>query len=315
LAQSGQLVTLWARDQTLARQIKEEGRNPRYLSTLKLPDRVRVVWQIDEALAEAEIVVLAVPSHAMRQITKAINPLIKQRMVVLSLAKGIEEGTFCRMSEVVEEELGSRIKTKIAVLSGPNHAEEVAQNIPTATVVACRDIKIAQFLQQIFMTNWFRVYTNSDVIGVELGGATKNVIAIAAGISDGLGFGDNTKASLMTRGLAEMIRLGLVMGARRETFAGLSGVGDLIATCTSRHSRNRAVGERLGKGESLARILKEMRMVAEGVRTTKAVYQMALKYGIEMPITESVYQVLYENKNPRDCVEDLMQRGATSEIK
>jgi glycerol-3-phosphate dehydrogenase (NAD(P)+) len=299
----------------LASQIKEEGRNPRYLSTLKLPEKVKVTSQIDEALAGAEIVVLAVPSHAMRQITKTINPLIKQKVVVLSLAKGIEEGTFCRMSEVVEEELRSRIKTKIAVLSGPNHAEEVAQNIPTATVVACGDIKIAQFLQRIFMTSWFRVYTNDDVIGVELGGATKNVIAIAAGISDGLGFGDNTKASLMTRGLAEMIRLGLVMGARRETFAGLSGVGDLIATCTSRHSRNRAVGERLGKGESLAKILKEMRMVAEGVRTTKAVYQMALRHGIEMPITESVYQVLYENKNPRDCVEDLMKRGATSEIK
>jgi glycerol-3-phosphate dehydrogenase (NAD(P)+) len=218
------------------------------------------------------------------------------------------------MSEVIESELPEEFRKRIGVLSGPNHAEEVSRQIPSATVISALDRKVALKLQEIFMTPYFRVYTNPDIIGVELGGATKNVIAIAAGISDGLGYGDNTKASLMTRGLAEMTRLGVAIGARPLTFSGLSGVGDLIVTCTSRHSRNRAVGEKIGKGMTLEEVSRDMRMVAEGVRTSLAIRCLAEKHGVEMPITKNVTEVLYEGKDPHDSVSDLMTRGAKDEI-
>jgi len=232
------------------------------------------------------------------------------RPPILSLAKGLENGTFLRPSEILTELLGV---DKVAVLSGPSHAEEVSRGQPTSVVVAGRDIELIRWIQQRCSTDRFRVYTNLDPIGVELGGALKNVIGIAAGISDGLGFGDNTRAALMTRGLVEMTRFAVACGAEPQTFTGLAGMGDLITTCVSRHGRNRAVGERLGKGEKLASILAAMSMVAEGVYTARSVYQRAHQMGIDMPITTEVYRVLYEDKDPRSAVNDLMLRRPKGE--
>jgi glycerol-3-phosphate dehydrogenase (NAD(P)+) len=236
-------------------------------------------------------------------------------MLLLSVTKGVETGSLKRMSEIIAEELGARFWQNIAVLSGPNHAEEVSREIPSATVVAANCEPAALRFQDIFTTPYFRVYTNTDIIGVELGGATKNVMAIAAGISDGLGYGDNTKASLMTRGLAEMTRLGIALGAHALTFSGLAGVGDLIATCTSRHSRNREVGEKLGKGRKLDQILEESTMVAEGIMTSKAIVALAVQNNVDVPIAKRVVEVLYENKDPKECVRELMLRGVTDEVK
>jgi len=258
---------------------------------------------------------MATPSHAMRTVASKAKGLIKGDTIVVSLAKGIEEGTLKRMSEVLSEELAPETAMKIAVLSGPNHAEEVSKNIPSATVISSRSKSIAEELQSVFMTPYFRVYTNPDLTGVEMAGATKNVIAIAAGVSDGLGYGDNTKASLITRGLAEMIRLGVAMGADVRTFAGLAGMGDLVVTCMSRHSRNRAVGEMLGKGMTLDQVISEMTMVAEGIKTARAVKNLSANYQVHMPITDNVADVLYGDKNPFTCVTDLMTRGAVEEIK
>ncbi|MEW6188882.1 MAG: NAD(P)H-dependent glycerol-3-phosphate dehydrogenase [Actinomycetota bacterium] len=315
LAEKGFSVSLWARDGDLVEAMQSLRRNPRYLPELLLPKNLYITGDLSEVLSKAEMVALAVPSHAMRSIIRMLKDELKSNVLIVSLTKGIEVDTLMRMSEVIQGELSSTFQVNIGVLSGPNHAEEVAQKIPTATVVSAFDKGLALKLQEVFMTPYFRVYTNPDVVGVELGGATKNVIAIAAGISDGLGYGDNTKASLMTRGLAEMTRLGVTLGARPLTFAGLSGVGDLIATCTSRHSRNRAVGEKLGRGMSLSQILQETTMVAEGIRTAKAVYQLAQKYEVDMPITKSVAEVIYFGKDPHDCVVELMSRGPTEEIK
>jgi glycerol-3-phosphate dehydrogenase (NAD(P)+) len=224
---------------------------------------------------------------------------------VLSLAKGLERGTFLRPSEIVREVLGIH---HLAVLSGPSHAEEVSRGLPTSVVAASQDLELARWVQQCFGTDRFRVYTSLDVLGVELAGALKNVIGIAAGVSDGLGFGDNAKSALMTRGLVEMARFGVALGAEHQTFFGLAGLGDLVTTCVSRHGRNRMVGERLGKGEKLADILASMSMVAEGVYTTTSVHERSVRMGVEMPITTEVYRVLYEDKSPGDAVTDLMQR-------
>lgn len=307
-------VTLWARDSELARVMQASHRNPRYLVDVLVPPNVLITDDLGEALVGAESVVFAVPSHAMRSIVQRAREHLISEVLILSLAKGIEVDSLMRMSEVIESELPEEFRKRIGVLSGPNHAEEVSRQIPSATVISALDRKVALKLQEIFMTPYFRVYTNPDIVGVELGGATKNVIAIAAGISDGLGYGDNTKASLMTRGLAEMTRLGVAIGARPLTFSGLSGVGDLIVTCTSRHSRNRAVGEKIGKGMTLEEVSRDMRMVAEGVRTSLAIRCLAEKHGVEMPITKNVTEVLYEGKDPRNCVSDLMTRGAKDEI-
>lgn len=257
---------------------------------------------------------MAIPSHAMREVASHARDLVKGETKVVSLAKGFEENSLKRMSEVLKEELLPEIEGRIAVLSGPNHAEEVIRNIPSATVISSKSRKVAEELQSIFMTPYFRVYTNPDIVGVETGGATKNVIAIAAGISDGLGYGDNTKASLITRGLAEMIRLGTALGADVRTFAGLTGMGDLVVTCMSKHSRNRGVGEMLGKGLSIDQVRSEMVMVAEGIRTAAAIRSLAAEHNVYMPITERVAEVIYENKNPFACVSELMQRDAVEEI-
>lgn len=314
LANNGLDVILWARDRQLSIDIEKNHRNTRYLSDISLPKTIIATSEISCLDADIDAIILAVPSHAMRSIVKKAKPFIRDNTLLLSVTKGIEAETLSRMSEVIISELGEGFSQNVAVLSGPNHAEEVSKMIPSATVVAAYNETVAIKFQDIFMTPYFRVYTNKDICGVELCGATKNVIAIAAGISDGLGYGDNTKASLMTRGLAEMTRLGVVLGARPITFSGLAGIGDLIATCTSRHSRNRAVGEKLGKGKQLSEILEESTMVAEGILTSKAILALAQERGIEVPITRNVVEVMYKGKNPKSCVRDLMMRGPTDEV-
>lgn len=314
LALKGYRVGLWAREPEVVQSILDNGRNLYYLTDLDLPrPAVEPTTDMAEALSDSSVVVLASPSHVLREVVVGIRESLTSSQAIVSLAKGVEQGSLKRMTEVLMEELPSKLHSRLAVLSGPNHAEEVSREIPSATVVAAFDPAVAKQLQTVFMTPYFRVYTNPDVIGVELGGATKNVIAIAAGVSDGLGFGDNTKASLITRGLAEMTRLGIHLGARPLTFAGLSGIGDLIATCTSRHSRNRRVGEQLASGMTTDEIAAATKMVAEGVRTAPAVRALADRLGVEVPITVQVTEVLAGTKGPREGVTSLMSRGATDE--
>lgn len=313
LAEKGFKVKLWARNFRVAEAINKEHRNPFYLSDNTLPSGIWATVSLEE-LFPAEIVVLAVPSHALRTLVEKLANFFDHQIVVLSLTKGLEENTSKRMSEVIGE-VANLTPDRIAVLSGPNHAEEVIKKVPSATVIASASKELSQRLQEIVFTPYFRVYTNTDLVGVEIGGAAKNVIAIAAGISDGLGFGDNTKASLLTRGLAEIVRLGVALGANPLTFLGLAGVGDLIATATSKHSRNRYVGEQVGRGKPLKDVLSNMRMVAEGVKTTLSLKNLGEKLGLALPITGEVYQVLYQGKDPRISVEDLMLRMPTEEVK
>ncbi len=313
LAEKGSTVTLWARDPYVAETINKDHFNPRYLMNMPLRQEIKSTTDLTNAINGAELIVLAVPSHSMRDIVSRISADIKDDQLLVSVVKGLETDSTKRMSEVIEELIPDR-SGGIGVLSGPNHAEEVGEHIPSATVVSSKDSGISRRLQDIFMTPYFRVYVNNDLVGVELGAVIKNVIAIAAGISDGLDYGDNTKASLMTRGLTEMARLGKAAGASQETFSGLSGIGDLIATCTSKHSRNRAAGEMLARGVNVSDINKEMKMVAEGVRSCKGICKMAVKLDVEMPISRAVYEVVYEGKDPRVCVQDLMKRGAANEI-
>jgi glycerol-3-phosphate dehydrogenase (NAD(P)+) len=315
LAKKKYEVMLWARDPYIPEAIRKNRQNPKYLRDIRLPENLTPTDDLSCLDAALGGIVFAVPSHALRATIREAKQYIRRGTKLLSVVKGIEIESVKRMTEIMAEEMGDDSRQNICVLSGPNHAEEVSKEIPSATVVAAYNKRTALEFQEMFMTPYFRVYTNKDVIGVELGGATKNVIAIAAGISDGLGYGDNTKASLMTRGLAEMTRLGVTLGALPITFSGLAGIGDLIATCTSPHSRNRAVGEKLGKGKHLNEILEESTMVAEGILTCKAVLALAGKHGVEVPITRNVVEVLYQNKDPKDCVSDLMLRGATDEVK
>lgn len=305
-------VSLWARDSRLAHKLSVERDNNKYLPGYKLPLSVKVDSDLGSALDGAQTVIIAVPSHVVREILTAASSAIKKDVPIISLTKGIEVETGYRMSQVISDVIGID-KSHIAVLSGPNHAEEVSKRIPTATVIASENNDLNQELQAVFMTNEFRVYVNNDPVGVEVAGALKNVIAIAAGISDGLGFGDNTKASLITRGMAEISRFGQRYGAQQATFWGLAGIGDLIATCTSTHSRNRLFGHRIGAGESVKQIKDSMNMVAEGVLSAKAIKKIADKLNIEMPICGQVYEVLYEGKSPGSSVRDLMSRGATNE--
>lgn len=285
--------------------------NARYLPGIPVPEGVRLTADILEALHGADLVVFAVPSHVMRQVGERAAPHLDPASLVVSVSKGIETDTLLRMSETIRDVAHPE---RLAVLSGPSHAEEVARGIPTAVVAASEDPEDACGTQDAFMTERFRVYTSPDVAGVELGGALKNVIAIAAGVCDGIGFGDNTKAALITRGLAELSRLGAALGGRPETLAGLGGMGDLIVTCASRWSRNRSVGERLGRGESIDRILEGMAMVAEGVRTARAAHSLARRACSETPIIDSVYAVLYEGKDPREAVHELMTRSPKAEF-
>ena len=310
---NGHQVTLWGPFPDYIAEMARTRRNDRFLKGVALPPGLALTADLPVALGAAELVVLAAPSQFARLTLVRLAELRFDRQVpLLSVAKGIEIGTLKRMQELCRELLGQRVR--YAVLSGPSHAEEVSRGVPTAVVIASRSAALAERLQPIFMSEVFRVYTSDDVVGVELGGALKNVYAIAAGICDGMELGDNTKAALMTRGIAEMARLGVALGGRARTFSGLSGIGDMIVTCSSRHSRNRHVGEELGKGRKLPEIQAAMGMVvAEGVSTCESAWQLAQRLGVEAPIIAEVYAGLYQGKDPRQGLRDLMTRNAKAE--
>lgn len=310
LCENGHEATLWARRKELVQAMRATRHNDGYLPGVLLPERLKFSDSLPEVAALAEYLLIAAPSHALRTVLSALPPLAPN-CILISAVKGIEPDTHLRMSQVIAATLKSRVP--LAALSGPSMAIEVAQHIPTAIVVACEDLEIARRVQNLLLSTFFRVYHHRDVAGVELGGALKNIIALAAGIADGAGFGDNTLAALINRGLVEITRLGVRLSADAMTFAGLSGMGDLVLTCMSKKSRNRFVGQQIGQGKMLQEVLGQMNMVAEGVRTTKAAHSLAQKYHLEMPITQEVYQVLFENKNPRLAVNDLMGREAKME--
>jgi glycerol-3-phosphate dehydrogenase (NAD(P)+) len=303
-------VVLWSARPENARILRETRENRKLLPGIFIPPSILLTEDVAATVAGAELLVSAIPTLHLRSTLQRLVGVVPSSARVLSLSKGLENDTFRRPTEILHELLGV---THLAVLSGPSHAEEVSRGLPTSVVAASRDHELAVWVQQHFSTDRFRIYTNRDLIGVELGGALKNVIGIAAGISDGLGLGDNTKAALLTRGLVEMSRFGVAFGAEPQTFSGLAGLGDLITTCMSQHGRNRKVGERLGRGEKLGEILAGMSMVAEGVATTRSVYQRARQLDIDMPITTEVYRVLYEDKDPSAAVTDLMLREPRGE--
>lgn len=305
-------TVLWARRAELADEIDRDHRNRAYLPDVELPERLRATGDIEAAVAGADVVVMAVPSHGFRDVLQQARAAIAPGTPVISLSKGFEQGTLKRMSEVIDDVLEGRNPS--GVLTGPNLAKEVLAGYPAASVIALADDGTSAELQRLLSTDAFRVYTNRDVVGCEVGGALKNVIAIAAGMSDGLGFGDNTRAALLTRGLAELTRLGVALGGQPMTFSGLAGMGDLVATCSSPQSRNRYVGEQLGKGRTIDEIVAEMKMVAEGVKTSRVVVELAAKVGVEMPIAEQVVAVLYEGKRAPEVIPALMQRGAKPEL-
>ncbi|TES91387.1 MAG: NAD(P)H-dependent glycerol-3-phosphate dehydrogenase [Candidatus Cloacimonadota bacterium] len=308
LAEKGITVTLWEFFKEREEELKRDRENKRFLPGFPFPPNLGTTSSLAEAVSGKEMLVFVVPSHTLRSTAESLKDCVGGEPLIVSGMKGIEEGTLKRMSEVIEENLPERFQGKVVALLGPSIANEVVRKIPTAVVAANEDTRVCEKVQNIFSTSYFRVYTNNDIVGVELGGAVKNVVVIASGICDGMGLGANTKAALLTRGLAELKRFGLAMGAKEETFSGLSGIGDLITTAFSKHSRNRYVGEELGKGRNLDDILKGMVMVAEGVKTTHSVKQLSEKKNIDMPITSEVYNVLFKNKKPEQGVYDLMTR-------
>lgn len=310
LCENGHAVRLWCRHLELARQINSANTNPAYLPNVTLPASLQAFSEVEEAIDSAEFVLIATPSHALRTVVPKL-PKLSPSVIVISAVKGLEPQTDLRMSQVIAASLPQ--PHAIVALSGPSLAEEVARDIPTAVVAAGENLEAAREVQALLMGPYFRVYTHRDIVGVELGGALKNIIALAAGIGDGAGFGDNTKAALITRGLVEMTRVGTYLGADPITFAGLSGMGDLVVTCMSKKSRNRSVGEAIGRGQKLKEVLASMNMVAEGVRTTQATHAFAQKHSIELPITRAVFEVLFEDKNPVQAVNDLMTREAKME--
>ena len=313
LAKKGEDVTLWAYEPELVREMAETGVNSPFLPGINLSPRLRFTNSLQEAVTDRDMLLFVVPSQVLRGVLNSILPFLPGDAVIISASKGIELETLFLVSQIYEELLPGELYRNFAALSGPTFAREVAQEMPTAVVAAAEEPRVAKRVQKVFTTGYFRVYTNNDVPGVELGGAIKNVIAIAAGISDGLGFGHNTRAALITRGLAEMTRLGLALGAQSSTFAGLAGMGDLVLTCTGDLSRNRSVGMKLGRGMKLDDILAEMRMVAEGVKTTESARNLARSLGVDMPITENLFQVLYHNKPVREGVIELMTRDLKAE--
>ncbi|OGU69090.1 MAG: glycerol-3-phosphate dehydrogenase [Ignavibacteria bacterium RBG_16_36_9] len=310
---NGHNVTLWEYKKGYARQLIKKRINTDYLPGIKIPKEILITSDIEESSDDKNLIVLAVPSQFLRNVVKEINYHRIEDAILVSVSKGIENKSLMTMSQMLVDVFPHINENQIGVISGPSHAEEVSQMVPTAVVAASIDIETSKAIQAAFMTSYFRVYASTDILGVELGGAFKNIIAIGAGIIDGAGFGDNTKAAIMTRGVAEISRLGLAMGARPETFAGLSGMGDLIVTCMSRHSRNRYVGEQIGKGKKLKEVLKSMEQVAEGVETTRSAKQLAAKIEIETPITNEVYKILFEDKDPVKATTDLMTRDMKTE--
>jgi glycerol-3-phosphate dehydrogenase (NAD(P)+) len=313
LSEKYSAVTLWARNPELVDDLTTTRENKIYLPGISLPQGLTFTSDIEKAVHWADVIFFVTPSHVMRDMARIVAPFVSGETLIVTAAKGLELGTYKRMSQILAEEFPGHSE-KIAALSGPNHAEEVSLGYPAAAVIASASRSTAEQLQDILMTSRFRAYTNPDIIGVELGGALKNIIALCAGIVEGLGFGDNTKAALMTRGLAEIARLGIAMEAQVATFAGISGVGDLIVTCTSKHSRNRRAGLLIAAGQTAHDIQQGSKMVVEGIRSTQAAYELARRHNIEMPITEQAYAILYQNKNPREAVLELMTRGKTHEL-
>lgn len=313
LAKKGHDVTLWVYEKDLAARLTETHVNDLFLDGVTLAENLSYTNDLLVASRDCQLLVLVSPSQVMRHVVKQLKPCLANDCLLVSAAKGIENDTLQTMSEVLQEVLGQEIGQRSAFLSGPSFAREVAAEQPTAVAVAAESLEVAQRVQDLFSTDYFRVYTNQDVVGVEIGGAIKNVIALAAGVGDGLGFNHNARAALITRGLVEIARLGKARGAQESTFYGLAGMGDLILTCTGDLSRNRSVGIELGRGRKLDEILNQMRMVAEGVKTTLSAYQLAEKLGVVMPITEQMYKVLYEDKDPQDAVVDLMTRALSAE--
>ncbi len=309
LSKKGCDVTLWSWLEDESKRLKDDLENKEFLPGVSLPSYIHFTSDIS-CVKDKDLIVLVTPSKAIRSTAKLMAPHISDGALIVILSKGIENGTLCTLSDIVTDEIPN---SRVAVMSGPSHAEEVARGIPTTNIVAASNIEDAKYIQSIFMNDTFRIYTGDDVLGVELGGALKNIIALCAGIIDGIGFGDNTKAALMTRGIKEIARLGIAMGAKEETFYGMSGIGDLIVTCTSMHSRNRRAGILIGEGKSLDETLSEVHMVVEGVQSCSAAYELAKKHGVEMPIVEKAYEVLYKGVNPKDAVLELMTRDPKNE--
>ncbi len=314
LADNSHEVRLWSHNDDQVKEINENHTNKKYLPGVDLPERIVGYGSLNDVLIGIETVILAVPTKAIREVLGKIRAVLREPITIAHVSKGIEPDSLLRITEMIKEEMPGELLNDVVVLSGPSHAEEVSLRHPTTVTVASENMAAAEKIQDLFINHNFRVYTNSDVIGVEIGGALKNIIALAAGITDGLGYGDNAKAALMTRGLAEIARLGTKMGANPLTFSGLAGIGDLIVTCTSVHSRNWRAGNLLGKGKTLDEVLDNMGMVVEGVRTTKAAYQLAQKYEVKMPITSALYDVLFNGKEAKDAVDVLMARGRTHEM-
>lgn len=310
LYKNGHNVTVWSIDKREVEMLQNEREHKSKLPGVKLPEDMVFTNNLEEGMKEKDFLVLAVPSIFTRSTARSMKPYIKQGQIVVNVAKGIEEDTLMTLSEQIEEELP---EADVAVLSGPSHAEEVGRGLPTTCVVGAKSKATAEFLQEAFMNDFFRVYISPDILGIEIGGALKNVIALAAGIADGLGYGDNTKAALITRGIAEITRLGVKMGGKAESFSGLTGIGDLIVTCASMHSRNRRAGILIGQGKTMQEAMDEVQMVVEGVYSAKAGLALAKKYNESMPIIEQINQVLFEDKSPADAVYELMHRDGRRE--
>ena len=310
LHKNGHQVTVWARNPEEVKRISEEREHKSKLPGVKLPEDMIFTSNLENAACDKDFIVFAVPSTAVRSVARNIRPFIKDGQIIVDVAKGIEESTLMTLSQQIEEEIPN---ANVAVLSGPSHAEEIGRSLPTTVVIGADDKKTATYLQEMFMNEVFRVYISPDKTGIEIGGALKNVIALAAGIADGMGYGDNTKAALITRGIAEISRLGAAMGGAPESFSGLTGIGDLIVTCASVHSRNRKAGYLMGQGKSMQEAMDEVKMVVEGVYSTKAAVKLGEKYNVSLPIVNKVNEVLFEGKNPRDAVNELMLRDSKAE--
>ena len=310
LSDNGHQVTVWSIDENEVKMLSEKREHELKLPGVKLPDDMVITGNLEQTVKGKDFLVLAVPSPFTRSTARKMSPFVAEGQVIVDVAKGIEESTLMTLSCQIEQEIP---QADVAVLSGPSHAEEVGRRLPTTCVIGAKTKKTAEYLQSMFISNVFRVYTSPDILGIELGGSLKNVIALAAGIADGLGYGDNTKAALITRGIAEIARLGVKMGGKIETFTGLTGIGDLIVTCASVHSRNRKAGYLIGQGMSMKEAMDEVKMVVEGVYSAKAAAKLAKKYDVSMPIVDEVNAVLFEEKSPADAVNDLMMRESRSE--
>lgn len=310
LSDNGHQVTVWSIDENEVKMLNEKREHELKLPGVKLPDDMVITGDLGSTIRGRDFLVLAVPSPFTRSTAKKMSPFVAEGQIIVDVAKGIEESTLMTLSRQIEQEIP---QADVAVLSGPSHAEEVGRRLPTTCVIGAKTRKTAEYLQSMFISNVFRVYTSPDILGIELGGSLKNVIALAAGIADGLGYGDNTKAALITRGIAEIARLGVKMGGKIETFTGLTGIGDLIVTCASVHSRNRKAGYLIGQGMSMQEAMDEVKMVVEGVYSAKAAAKLAQKYEVSVPVVDEVNAVLFEGKSPAEAVNDLMMRESRSE--